>query len=64
MQNYKDLEKNIEKDFSSVSSLETLQEFRLSYLGKKGKISLLMKLNENCNFISNKISLKLFFTNT
>ena len=43
MQNYKDLEKNIEKDFSSVSSLETLQEFRLSYLGKKGKISLLMK---------------------
>ena len=43
MQNYKDLEKNIEKDFSSVSSLEALQEFRLSYLGKKGKISLLMK---------------------
>lgn len=43
MQSFKDLENNIDKDFSSVSSLETLHDFRLSYLGKKGKVSLLMK---------------------
>ena len=43
MSKYKNIESLIEKKKSEVSDLDTLEQFRLSFLGKKGEISLLMK---------------------
>ena len=43
MNKYKDIESLIEKQKSEVSDLDTLEKFRLNFLGKKGEISLLMK---------------------
>ena len=43
MSKYKNIEASIEKKKSEVSNLDTLENFRLNFLGKKGEISLLMK---------------------
>ena len=43
MSKYKKIEASIEKKKSEVSDLDTLEQFRLHFLGKKGEISLLMK---------------------
>ena len=43
MSKYKNIESLIEKKKSEVSDLDTLEQFRLSFLGKKGEMSLLMK---------------------
>ena len=43
MSKYKKIEASIEKKKSEVSNLDTLEKFRLNFLGKKGEISLLMK---------------------
>ena len=43
MSKYKNIESLIEKKKLEVSDLDTLEKFRLNFLGKKGEISLLMK---------------------
>ena len=43
MSNIKDLEKNVLIDISQAKSFQDLQIIKVRELGKKGKISLLMK---------------------
>ena len=43
MSKYKNIESLIEKKKLEVSDLDTLEQFHLNFLGKKGEISLLMK---------------------
>ena len=43
MSDIKDIENNIIKDISETNSSQGLQEIKIRELGKKGRISLLMK---------------------
>ncbi|MGM0410345.1 MAG: phenylalanine--tRNA ligase subunit alpha [Bacillota bacterium] len=71
LEKIKELEKEVKKDFSSVIDLDELEELRIKYLGKKGKIAQIFskmsevadedkpKVGKECNILKGKIEKKI-----